>query len=64
MSTRLYKVITGLENINYRSRRIGIGIIIGTLIAIIRVLPKYRMLPRILIGFVLFMSDYLGVLDC
>ncbi|NLP43666.1 MAG: amino acid ABC transporter permease [Peptococcaceae bacterium] len=53
------KVITGLENtLIIAVVGLAIGIIIGTLIAIIRVLPKYRMLPRILNGFCTF---YVGL---
>lgn len=43
------RVITGLQNTVYIAVvGLAIGIIIGTLIAVVKVLPKYRILPRIL----------------
>lgn len=43
------KVFTGLKNTLYIATvGLAIGIIIGTIIAIIEVLPKYKRLPRIL----------------
>ena len=53
------KVITGLENtLKIAVVGLAIGIVIGTLIAIVRVLPKYRTLPRVLNGFCTF---YVGL---
>jgi len=53
------KVITGLKNTMYIATvGLAIGIIIGTLIAIIEVFPKYKRLPRILNGFCRF---YVGL---
>ncbi|NMP36964.1 MAG: amino acid ABC transporter permease [Clostridiales bacterium] len=53
------KVIDGLQNtLKIAVLGLVIGIIIGTLIATIRVLPKYKMLPRILNG---FCSFYVGL---
>lgn len=53
------KVIEGLEN-TLKIAVIGllIGIVIGTVIATIRVIPKYKLLPRILNGFCTF---YVGL---
>lgn len=53
------KVHEGLEN-TLKIAVVGllIGILIGTLIAAIRVVPKYKMLPRILNG---FCSFYVGL---
>lgn len=53
------KVIEGLEN-TVKIAVIGliIGIVIGTVIATIRVIPKYKLLPRILNGFCTF---YVGL---
>ncbi len=49
------KVIEGLQNtITIAVTGLIIGIIIGTLIATVRVLPKYKLLPRILNGFCSF----------
>ena len=46
------KVLTGLQNTLYIAIvGLAIGIIIGTIIAIIEVIPKYKLLPRILNGF-------------
>ena len=44
-------VVQGLQN-TLKIAIVGllIGIVIGTLIATVRVLPKYRLLPRILNG--------------
>ena len=43
------KVLTGLENtLKIAISGLVIGIIIGTLIAIVRVIPKYKTLPRVL----------------
>ena len=43
------KVIEGLENtLKIAILGLVIGIVIGTLIATIRVIPKYKLLPRIL----------------
>lgn len=49
------EVLTGLEN-TLKIAVIGliIGIVIGTLIAVVRVLPKYKLLPRILNGICTF----------
>lgn len=53
------KVVTGLQNTLYIATvGLVIGIIIGTLIAIIEVFPKYKRLPRILNG---FCSFYVGL---
>ena len=44
-------VIEGLQNtLKIAICGLLIGIVIGTLIAIVRVLPKYKLLPRILNG--------------
>lgn len=53
------KVVEGLKN-TLLIAVIGliIGIVIGTLIATVRVIPKYKMLPRILNG---FCSFYVGL---
>lgn len=49
------KVLLGLKNtVIIAVLGLVIGILIGTLIATIRVLPKYRRLPRILNGFCSF----------
>ena len=46
------RVLTGLQNTVYIAVvGLAIGIIIGTVIAIVEVLPKYKRLPRILNGF-------------
>lgn len=49
------EVLTGLEN-TLKIAVIGliIGIVIGTLIAVVRVLPKYKLLPRVLNGICTF----------
>jgi His/Glu/Gln/Arg/opine family amino acid ABC transporter permease subunit len=53
------KVVTGLQNTLYIAIvGLAIGIIIGTLIAIVKVLPKYKRLPRILNRFCNF---YVGL---
>lgn len=53
------KVLTGLQNTLYIAIvGLAIGIIIGTVIAIIEVVPKYKRLPRILNGFCKF---YVGM---
>lgn len=45
------KVILGLQNtLTIAISGLVIGIIIGTLIATVRVIPKYKMLPRVLNG--------------
>ena len=53
------KVVEGLKN-TLLIAVIGliIGIVIGTLIATVRVIPKYKVLPRILNG---FCSFYVGL---
>jgi polar amino acid transport system permease protein len=49
------KVVTGLKNtLTIAVVGLAIGIIIGTLIAIVEVFPKYKRLPRILNGFCRF----------
>lgn len=49
------KVIEGLENtIKIAVLGLVIGIVIGTLIATVRVIPKYKVLPKILNGFCTF----------
>lgn len=46
------KVLLGLQNtLTIAISGLIIGIIIGTLIATVRVIPKYKLLPRILNGF-------------
>lgn len=51
-------VVEGLQNtVKIAVMGLLIGIVIGTLIAIVRVLPKYRLLPRILNG---ICSFYVG----
>jgi len=53
------KVLTGLRNTAYIAvAGLAIGIIIGTIIAIIEVFPKYKRLPKILNGFCTF---YVGL---
>ena len=53
------KVIEGLKNtLMIAVLGLIIGIIIGTLIATVRVIPKYKLLPRILNG---FCSFYVGL---
>lgn len=52
------KVLEGLENtLIIAVLGLVIGIVIGTLIATVRVVPKYRLLPRVLNG---FCSFYVG----
>ncbi len=49
------KIIEGLQNtLKIAILGLAIGIVIGTLIATVRVLPKYNRLPRILNGFCSF----------
>ncbi|SHI61110.1 amino acid ABC transporter permease [Thermoclostridium caenicola] len=49
------RVLTGLKNTVYIAVvGLAIGIVIGTIIAIIEVFPKYKRLPRILNGFCRF----------
>jgi polar amino acid transport system permease protein len=53
------KVLTGLQNTLYIAIvGLAIGILIGTVIAVIEVFPKYKRLPRILNG---FCSFYVGL---
>lgn len=53
------KVLTGLQNtLLIAILGLVIGIVIGTIIAIVRVIPKYKLLPRILNG---FCSFYVGL---
>lgn len=53
------KVLTGLENTVYIAvAGLAIGILIGTIIAVIEVFPKYKRLPKILNGFCRF---YVGL---
>src|SRR5699024_11120344 len=53
------RVLTGLKNTLYIAiAGLAIGIIIGTIIAIIQVFPKYKRLPRILNGICKF---YVGL---
>ena len=53
------EVITGLQNtIIIAVVGLLIGIVIGTLIATVRVLPKYKTLPKVLDG---FCSFYVGL---
>ncbi len=53
------KVLTGLQNTLYIAiAGLAIGIIIGTIIAVIEVFPKYKRLPKILNGFCRF---YVGL---
>ena len=55
------KVLTGLQNtLIIAIVGLALGILIGTVIAIIRVMPKYRLLPRILNGVCVFMWDCFG----
>lgn len=52
------EILTGLSNtVKIAVMGLIIGIIIGTLIAIVRVSPKYKVLPRVLNG---FCSFYVG----
>lgn len=52
------KVLTGLENtLKIAVAGLIIGILIGTLIATVRVVPKYKLIPRILNG---ICSFYVG----
>ena len=49
------EVLTGLENtLKIAVIDLIIGIVIGTLIAVVRVLPKYKLLPRVLNGICTF----------
>ena len=49
------EVLTGLQNtLKIAVLGLIIGILIGTLIAVVRVLPKYKLLPRILNGICTF----------
>ena len=49
------KVLLGLQNtLTIAISGLIIGIIIGTLIATVRVIPKYKLLPRVLNGFCSF----------
>lgn len=53
------RVLTGLQNtVIIAVAGLIIGIIIGTLIAAVRVMPKYKLLPRVLNGFCTF---YVGL---
>ena len=53
------KVLQGLQNtLKIAVLGLIIGIVIGTLIATVRVIPKYKVLPRILNG---FCSFYVGL---
>jgi len=53
------RVLTGLENtLQIAVLGLAIGIVIGTLIAVIRVFPKYKTVPRILDGICRF---YVGL---
>lgn len=53
------EVLTGLKNtMKIAVMGLVIGVVIGTLIATIRVIPKYKVLPRILNGFCTF---YVGL---
>lgn len=53
------KVLTGLSNTLYIAvAGLALGILVGTLIAIIRVYPQYRRLPKILNGLCTF---YVGI---
>jgi polar amino acid transport system permease protein len=53
------KVLTGLQNTIYIAvAGLALGILIGTLIAVIEVFPKYKRLPKILNG---FCSFYVGM---
>ena len=55
------KVLEGLRNtLIIAILGLVIGILIGTLIATVRVIPKYKVLPRILNG---ICSFYVGLLD-
>jgi len=49
------RVLTGLQNtVIIAVTGLIIGIVIGTLIAVVRVLPKYKLLPRVLNGICTF----------
>ena len=49
------RVVEGLQNtLLIAVLGLLIGIVIGTLIATVRVVPKYKMLPRVLNGFCSF----------
>ena len=53
------KVVEGLQNtVMIAVLGLVIGIVIGTLIATVRVIPKYKVLPRVLNG---FCSFYVGL---
>lgn len=53
------KIIEGLQNtLLIAILGLIIGVIIGTLIATVRVVPKYKMLPRVLNA---FCSFYVGL---
>ena len=52
------KVLEGLRNtLTIAVLGLIIGILIGTVIAVIRVLPKYKRLPRVLNGFCNFYME-------
>ena len=59
LERKILKFLTGLKNTLYIAiAGLAIGIIIGTIIAIIQVFPKYKRLPRILNGICKF---YVGL---
>ena len=50
------RVLEGLQNtVMIAGVGLLVGVLIGTLIASVRVMPKYKLLPRVLNGFVAFM---------
>ena len=52
------KVLEGLQNtLLIAVLGLVIGILIGTVIAIVRVLPKYKVMPRVLNGICSFYVD-------
>lgn len=56
------KVIQGLQNtLMIAIAGLIIGIIIGTIIATVRVLPKYKTLPKVLNAICAFMLHYSAV---
>lgn len=53
------EILTGLSNtVKIAVMGLIIGIVIGTLIAVVRVLPKYKMLPKVLNGICSFYVSF------
>ena len=55
------RVLEGLQNtVMIAVVGLLVGVLIGTLIASVRVMPKYKLLPRVLNGFCSFAFNYIG----